>query len=72
MTVREEWVQVQTDSGITMLDESEVCAITLDIEKGAGTSYSIHMKSGSIFTTRSLYGRLGSIPLPTKKHPVMK
>lgn len=67
------WVQVQTDSGVTMLDYTEVCAITLDIEKGAGTSYSIHMKSGTIFTTRFLpHASNLPIPLPIKKHPVMK
>lgn len=72
MTESFHWVQLNTDSGITMLDETEVCAITLDIEKGAGTTYTIHMKSGSIFTTRSLHGSLGIVPIPIKKHPVMK
>jgi len=70
MTVLDyEWVELQTDSGKTVLLKSEVCAVTLDTENGAGTTYSIHMKSGTIFTTRQ---RPKGITTPTVKYPVMK
>ena len=64
-----DWLELTTDSGNTVLLKSEVCAITLDTENGAGTTYSIHMKSGTIFTTRS---RPHGLKIPTVKHPVMK
>ena len=44
-------LELQTDSGKTHIDSREICAITLD-DNGAGNTYSIHMKSGTIFTTR--------------------
>ena len=70
MTVLDyDWVELKTDSGKTVLLKSEVCAVTLDTENGAGTTYSIHMKSGTIFTTR--FHPLG-LKYPKTKNPVMK
>jgi hypothetical protein len=64
-----DWLELTTDSGKTVLLKSEVCAVTLDTENGAGTTYSIHMKSGTIFTTRN---RPLGLKTPTMKTPVMK
>lgn len=40
-----------TNGGRTIIKKDEVCAITMHTTFTEGTTYSIHMKSGTIFTT---------------------
>ena len=68
MTVLDfDWIELTTDSGKTILLKSEICAVTVDIN--LAVPYSIHMKSGTIFTTRN---RPIGLKVPTVEHPVMK
>jgi hypothetical protein len=62
------WIELQTDSGETHIDRREICAVTLENDS---LTYSIHMKSGTIFTTQDKIS-ISRILYVERKYPVMK
>tara|TARA_R100000700_G_scaffold41068_2_gene59478 strand:+ start:24095 stop:24304 length:210 start_codon:yes stop_codon:yes gene_type:complete len=63
---------ITTNSGQTVLRIDDISAVTLDLHNAAGTTYSIHMRSGTIFTTRTDGRYIMGLCGGTMKHPVMK